>query len=316
MRHLSNLEQLSLEQSYITIGSFDGVHIGHQRIINSMVNAARQDHLPSVVVTFHPHPAVVLRRIDEPYYLTMPDERASVLLDLGVDYIVTLHFDKVISLLSPSEFMGMIADHLHPRCLYIGEDFHLGKDRAGDSNVLAKIGTKRGYRLEIIPQVDEKGQKVSSSQVRKYLMNGDVTTASQLLGRWYSISDLTIEYSETDNISNFDRDTLSFPANKLLPSAGVYAALAQFKPNMLNSVAYIQGPFRDEQRKPEIRLDIFHSRIANKIPADGIKLHFVQSIRRGNVSFDNEEFPSLLRSDMITSEEVLSNVPAEKCLSS
>jgi riboflavin kinase/FMN adenylyltransferase len=315
MRHLSKLEQLSLETSYITIGSFDGVHIGHQRIIKSMVKAARQDHLPSVVVTFHPHPAVVLRHIEEPYYLTTPNERASILLDLGVDYIVTLHFDEAFSLLSPFEFMQMIQRHIHPRRLYIGEDFHLGRDRVGDSAALTKLGQQMGYQLEIIQQVDEEGQRVSSSQVRKHLMNGEVALAAHLLGRWYSISDLVVENTYTENDSTFVRRALSFPPQKLLPIPGVYAALIQFKSVLLKSVAYIRSPSIRDQIGPGISLDVFHSKSSEKTPAHEIKLHFVQSIRHGNVSIDDEEFPSLLKSDMTSSQEVLSNVLAEKSLS-
>jgi len=316
MRHLSNLDQLSLKESYITIGSFDGVHIGHQRIINSMVKAAQRDHLPSVVVTFHPHPAVVLRHIKGPYYLTTPDERARILLDLGVDTIVTLHFDDALSLLSPSEFMNMIFEHIHPKRLYIGEDFALGKDRVGNSTLLATIGAQMGYQLEIISQVDEKGQRVSSSQVRQYLINGEMALVSHLLGRWYSVSDLAVKYSTFYTGSGFERETLSFPPQKLLPAVGVYAASVQFDTRIQTAAAYVQNILHAEQGQPDLRLDIFHSKSSNKTPTEGIKLHFVQSIRLGNVAIDDEEFPNLLRSDMISSQEVLSNVPAEKSLSS
>ena len=125
MRHIHDLNQVKLDRSWMTIGSFDGVHLGHQQIISSLVDGAKQAGMPSVVVTFFPHPQFILRGESRPYYLTLPEKRAQLLAELGVDYVFTYPFDKRISQLSAKDFITGLHEDFHFQELLVGYDFAL-----------------------------------------------------------------------------------------------------------------------------------------------------------------------------------------------
>ena len=131
MQHFQDLKKISLEGSLVTIGSFDGVHIGHQQIIHSLVDQAHQAGKPAVVVTFHPHPQLVLKEETRPYYLTMPEKRAQLLGELGVAFVLTYPFSLETSRMSPEDFISQLHEHLRFSELWVGYDFALGRDRLG-----------------------------------------------------------------------------------------------------------------------------------------------------------------------------------------
>ena len=125
MQHFTSLEELHLKETWGTIGAFDGVHRGHQALIQQLVNSAHSAKKPAVVITFYPHPVVVLRRITTPFYLTSSEERATLLGELGVDYVVTLPFSFELSQLGAYQFMQMLTNHLGLRKLFTGHDLLL-----------------------------------------------------------------------------------------------------------------------------------------------------------------------------------------------
>src|SRR3990172_3053056 len=118
-----DLSEVSLPGSTLTIGSFDGLHLGHQALIRSMVEQARQTALPAVVLTFYPHPSVVLRGRRPAFYITPPDAKAALLLDMGVDHVITQHFDERLSRVRADAFLDRLIGQLGMRSLWIGEDF-------------------------------------------------------------------------------------------------------------------------------------------------------------------------------------------------
>jgi FAD synthase len=120
MQHHRNLNEISLEGSILSIGSFDGVHLGHQQIIRSLVKSARQANLPAVIVTFHPHPQLIINAETRPYYLTLPEKRAELLGELGVDHVLTYPFSPQISQKSPEDFINDLVEKIQFKELWVG----------------------------------------------------------------------------------------------------------------------------------------------------------------------------------------------------
>jgi riboflavin kinase/FMN adenylyltransferase len=133
-----------MKGAWITIGSFDGVHLGHQKIINNLVEGAKRIAVPSIVVTFFPHPATHIKNITDPYYLTSPEEKDQILYRLGINSILTMHFNHSISQLSPQDFISTLHHQLKFSCLLVGYNFRLGVGREGDLKKLKYLGNKMG----------------------------------------------------------------------------------------------------------------------------------------------------------------------------
>ena len=129
MQHYRSLEAANLSASWLTIGSFDGVHRGHQAIIKQLVNQAHASGSPAAVLTFFPHPAAILQNRKEPFYLTSPEKRAKLLGDLGIDVVITHPFSLDVAALTAQNFMTIVFEHLHPQHILVGYDFALGRGR-------------------------------------------------------------------------------------------------------------------------------------------------------------------------------------------
>lgn len=229
MQHFSSLEEISLQNSWLTIGSFDGVHLGHQAIVRQLTAGAHAEGLPAVVLTFFPHPAVVLGKRNDPFYLSSPEEKAALLGELGVDVVVTHPFNLNVSLLSPNEFMSNVTAHLHPSHLMVGYDFALGRGRTGDVVALSKIGEELGYYLEVIQPVTSGSEVISSSQIRQALRDGNVEEAARLLGRPYAIRGEIIHGDGRGKSIGIPTANLQVWAERAIPKAGVYVCQATFE---------------------------------------------------------------------------------------
>ena len=142
MQHFWSLDDVQLEEAWLTIGSFDGVHLGHQRVVRELATEAHENGATPVVLAFYPHPATVLRGYDYPFYLTTPKERASLLGELGIDFVITHPFNKSVAETSARDFMATLDQHLNIRHLQVGHDFALGKDRGGNVKALKVLDRK------------------------------------------------------------------------------------------------------------------------------------------------------------------------------
>ena len=163
------------KRSAITIGSFDGVHLGHQQLIRTLVEHARKSNLQSVVITFWPLPAIFFKRAPVRYALTFPEERAELIKKCGVDRVITLNFNQELANLTAEEFLDVLKHHTNFSWMVSGTNFALGKDRLGDLELLEMIGSRMDFQLEVIePKLSGKAI-VSSSQIRQDLTNGKIT---------------------------------------------------------------------------------------------------------------------------------------------
>ena len=229
MIHVRQLDNIQLDKaSMVTIGVFDGVHRGHQTLIQQLVDEAHASDRLAVVLTFHPHPDVVIHGIQGRYYLTSPDQRADFLGDMGVDVVVTHPFDASIREIRANDFVDKLIASLHMTCLRVGTDFAMGFHREGTVEYLAELGEEKGYDLRPIELVTLNGDedRISSSVIRELLEVGNVTKAAALLGRSYSVRGEVIQGDQRGRTIGFPTANMKIWDQQVLPKQGVYAGWA------------------------------------------------------------------------------------------
>lgn len=222
----SRLSDFSLQRSWVTIGSFDGVHLGHQFLIRKLVEGAHSAGCRAVIITFDPHPAVYFKRVPASNLLSSPEERESLICSLGIDQVITLRFDAEVANLSAEEFVTLMKRHLGLEHLLAGVDFALGKNRTGTIAELTRIGLPLDIHVEVVPPFVLNGQIVSSSQIRQLLQSEQVRAANTLLGRPYSLTGEVVHGEARGSRLGFPTANMQIPSERLLPSNGIYATWA------------------------------------------------------------------------------------------
>jgi riboflavin kinase/FMN adenylyltransferase len=212
--------------AWVTIGSFDGVHKGHQSIVRRLVQGAHDQNARAIVLTFHPHPAVVLRGRGGRLYLSSPEQRAELLAGLGVDGLVVQPFTQALAGQSAYEFSQRLVQRLHMQHLLVGHDFALGRNREGDYDTLQRIGAELGFQMHRAHPLRIGGEIVSSSRVRQALAAGDVRLARKLLGRPYAIEGPIISGDGRGRTIGIPTANIDLPEERVMPAVGVYACLA------------------------------------------------------------------------------------------
>jgi riboflavin kinase/FMN adenylyltransferase len=211
-------------RSAVTIGVFDGVHRGHQRIITRTAGTAAGLGLPMVVITFDPHPAEVIRPGSHPVLLCTPARRAELLAGMGAGAVCMLPFTLEFSRLDPEEFVRLVlADRLHAAAVVVGENFRFGHRAAGDVALLAELGEKYGFTAEAVPLVRDDEVKISSSLIRQKLADGDVTGAAGDLGRPHRVEGVVVPGHRRGKALGFPTANLETFPHTAIPADGVYA---------------------------------------------------------------------------------------------
>jgi riboflavin kinase/FMN adenylyltransferase len=279
MLHSRSLDEIHLQDAWVTIGSYDGVHLGHQAIVAKVVAGARSTGAPAVVVTFFPHPAVVLGKRREPFYLTSPQEKAELLGELGVDMVLTHPFNREVAGLSAEAFIRRLMDHLQMRHLCIGHDFALGRNREGDADRLRELGERFGYNLTVIPGVELDGQIVSSSRIRSYLLSGNVSSAARLLGRDYFLSGKVIPGDGRGRTIGIPTANLDIWEDRMVPKIGVYACYALVDRERHNAVVNIGVRPTFEQPDPHTHIEAHVLDFDEDLYGKQVRLEFVARLR-------------------------------------
>ncbi len=309
MQSFTSLEELNLNDTWGTIGVFDGVHRGHQYLIQQMVKSAQEVHKSTVVVTFYPHPAVVLRKIEMPYYLTSNEERAELLGNLGVDYVVTIPFSIEISRLDARNFMQMLVKHLGLHKLFTGHDFALGCNREGNVKRLREIGNELGYKVKEIPPIDFNGEVISSSLIRTLISNGEVEKAARLLGRLYSLSGEVIHGNGRGHGLGIPTSNLKIQQQRVLPANGVYACWATFDGQLFPAVTNIGFRPTFENQSSQTFVETHLLDFQGQLYGQVIKLQFITRIRSEIHFSDINELLTQIHQDIKTTRELLAHVP-------
>ena len=226
MQLIQDLSQLAPDGGVVlTMGVFDGVHLGHRHLIAQVVGRARHLGCLSGVITFHPHPAAVIRVECLPI-MTTPQERLYLIRQLDADVVINMPFTTELSRLTAREFMDLIRGHLRLQELWIGPDFVLGRGREGDVTRLRQLGEEMGFTVHVVPPLVLDGEVVSSTRIRSLLAAGDVAQAGRLLGHCFSFSGPVIAGAHRGRTLGYPTANLSATADRALPTNGVYACRA------------------------------------------------------------------------------------------
>lgn len=213
-------------QSSLTIGNFDGVHRGHQALVQAMRDAAHSQGLLAGLLTFSPHPVTVLRPGATHLYLTSMEERLVILQELGLDFVVVYPFSQEAARTPARQFVRDLEQSLHLRELWVGPDFALGRNREGDVAALRLMGQEMGFSVRVIePQTLGNGE-VRSGRIREHLLQGDVAEAARHLGRPYRVAGVVVPGAHRGRSIGFPTANLEVPSQRLLPGNGVYATWA------------------------------------------------------------------------------------------
>lgn len=286
-RHLNEFQKVN--DAVVTIGTFDGVHIGHRKIISRLTEVANQINGESVILTFFPHPRMILNPEDVNLKLiTTINEKAQLLEKLGVDHLIITPFTRDFSNLSAETYIKQIlVDKIGTSKIIIGYDHHFGKDREGNLQQLQKFASEYHYEVEEIPEQDIHDVAVSSTQIRQALIKGDVETANDFLGYPFSLFGQVIKGDQLGRTMGFPTANLLIEENyKLIPGDGIYAVKVKVNSDsqLYNGMAYIGNRPTINGMSRNIEVNIFD--FSQDIYRQYITIEFHHFIRE-DIRFDN-----------------------------
>jgi riboflavin kinase/FMN adenylyltransferase len=274
------------KDTILTVGVFDGVHLGHKHLISQLVGKAEQEGLLSGVVTFRQHPQEVIRPDMKLPFLTSLAEREKLLRNEGVDIIVPLTFTAETAKLNARDFIGLLVKYLYMRGIIIGPDFALGSKREGNADVLCEMGRKQGFSVTVVPPVVVDGEIVSSTAIRKALSDGDVHRVKRLAGRSFSLQGHVVAGSGRGVALGFPTANLDIGPEQALPADGVYASWVSIDGGTFPSLTNIgtNPTFGDNRRAVEVYIVDYESDLYGR----EIEIEFVERLR-GEKRFDSIE---------------------------
>lgn len=295
----------------VTVGTFDGVHLGHRDVLQQLVALARSCDMASVVVTFAPHPTEVVRPGQAPLLLTPGHEKFEALATIGVDYCAVMPFTKALAGLTAAEF---VRDVLRPRfrmaALLIGHDHGFGRDRAAGRDELMALGATAGFAVEQVAAVSvEGGGIVSSSAIREAITTGALDVARAGLGRRYSLAGVVQQGDRRGRLLGFPTINLGEPdARKLLPPAGVYAAVAQTPGGAHGAMLNLGARPTVEDRRPTVEAHLFD--FSGDLYGAHVRLDLVSWIRPIIRFSGLPDLTAQLRADEAAARAALTRFPA------
>ena len=292
----------------LSVGTFDGVHRGHQVILQNMLIAAQQDNCRDLVVTFHPHPRQVLAGDRRPpiQLLTTIEERLDLLAKFGVQYTLVVHFDKTVAALEAEEFVKQfLVDAIGVCRIFVGTDHSFGKGRRGNVQLLQQLGKQYGFTVDAVPPVMEGGEKISSTRIRKALREGQLAEANQMLGYEYFVCGTVVRGDGRGQLLGFPTANIEpLEPQKLLPKNGVYFVSAQIRGRQVFGMANIgTRPTFTHDSNP--RLEVHFLNFDEYLYDERICVVFHQYLREER-KFDTVDlFLSQLFEDRMQCEELI-----------
>jgi riboflavin kinase / FMN adenylyltransferase len=298
-----SLEEKNQKGAVISFGVFDGVHIGHQALIQRLLNRAKELDVESVVLTFDPHPALSTKGKAPPSITTI-DKKIELLKSYGVDRVIVEDFNDQFSQLSPEEFVrDILVGKLHAKNIVVGYDCAFGKDRAGDKWLLMDLGDKYDVPVDIIEPYNLDSNAVSSTRLRNAIQRGDLEMAKKLLGRFYSISGVVVAGKGVGR--KIGRATANIQTqNEVLPPSGVYAVKAIIEKQSFDGILNmgLQPTIGDGQFRIEVHLMDFDGIIYGS----EIEILFIKGIRKERRFTTSEELVEQIKKDEAIARKILS----------
>ena len=290
-----------------TIGTFDGVHIGHRYLLKQVKEQAHALSMPSCVITFNNHPRWIVSGKHSPLLLTTSPEKQRIFTNLGIDHIVALDFTPALAAMTADDFLALLQRDYGVTALIMGYNHRFGHQTNLTPADYKALGNKHGVKIITANQFTLNGEQVNSSAIRRLISTGDVDTAANLLGQHYQLTGTVVHGNHygstigfpTANIGNIDTD-------KLLPANGAYAVTANINGNTLNAMANIGvRPTINGEQQLSVEVNIFN--FNDNIYGKELTINFIQRVR------NERKFPSLtqlasqLQLDRLTAQKILDN---------
>ena len=306
--------------SAVTIGAYDGVHLGHQQVIRAVRDLEDSDGLASAVVTFDRHPASVVRPESAPMLLSDLDQKLEYLDATGIDIVVVVTFDEARSEESAEDFVqSVLVDCLQARKVIVGEDFHFGHERKGNVDLLLELGTIHGFTVDGMDLVGADGRpavvadRVSSTAIRRALAEGDLATANRLLGRPHEVRGIVAHGDKRGREIGFPTANVSVPGDIMLPADGIYAGWFERPDGTVLPTAMSLGrrPTFYEEAHASL-LECFILDFEGDLYDESVRVRFVERLR-GEQKFDGiDPLIEQMKRDVERAREILvvSEAPA------
>lgn len=284
-------------ETVAAIGFFDGIHKGHQKVIKAAVNEAKNKHMESAVITFHPHPSVILNTgTKHVKYITPMKEKKEILQQLDVDRLYVIKFNKELSLLSPKDFIDHFIKGLHIKHLIAGFDFTFGYKGQGNMNDISNY-TNGAFTSTIIEQMSQFGEKISSTKIREFLMKGRIEEANALLGRCLSVKGIVVDGEKRGRTIGYPTANMEIADDFLLPKNGVYAVKVIYKNTSYEGMANlgVKPTFNTNELNPTIEVNIFDYN--NDLYGEELKVEWCKFIREEKKFNGVHELVDQIKSD-------------------
>lgn len=284
-------------KSIVTIGTFDGVHIGHQSILKKLTDTAKEQKNESIVLTFFPHPRMVLQQDASIKLLNTIDEKASLLETFGIDNLIIHPFDSTFSNLSAEEFVKeILVDKLNIHKIIIGHDHRFGKNRTADINDLIAFGKIYNFEVEQIGAKEIDEIAISSTKIRKALLEGDIKLANQYLGYNYFISGKVVEGKKIGRTIGFPTANIEIlETYKLLPKNGVYIVSSKIKNTLFYGMMNIGNNPTLGENEQSIEVHFFN--LEENIYHENLQISFLEHIREEHKFDSITELKAQLEND-------------------
>jgi riboflavin kinase/FMN adenylyltransferase len=283
---------------FLAIGVFDGVHLGHQAVIRTSAEHAKEAKGTPVVVTFDPHPAKVLRPQGAPHLLTATQHKIALIRDLGVAHLLVIHFDHAFASTPPQTFVRQLVENSKPlREICVGHEWSFGKNRAGNLTLLQRLGAEDHFDVVGIQPVTVNGTVVSSTAIRGAIEKGNFAKAAEMLGREYTILGTVKEGAHLGKKLGFPTANLSAHSEQFPPN-GVYVAEAKLTGATWRGVANLGTRPTIESEKPERVLEIHLFDLHRDIYGEDVEMRFVRYLRPEKKFANLDELASQIARDV------------------
>jgi riboflavin kinase/FMN adenylyltransferase len=292
-----------IERSVLTLGNFDGVHLGHQQIFQRVIERSRELGAPSIVYTFEPHPLKILQ--PERFFplITTIEEKRGIIEKTGIDILICESFTQEFALQAPPDF---VKDILHERLkaheIFIGLDYRFGMKREGNAGLLKALGKKWGIETVILDNIKLDGVEVRSTTIRTYIQSGKVREASRLLGRFYALEGEVIRGKGRGKELGIPTANLK-PNKELFPASGIFAVWVFFQGKRFPGVLNIgtNPTFRDQALSLEVYIMDFH----DEIYGENLRIEFVEKLRDEKTFPDADALVEQIQKDIVKAREAL-----------
>jgi len=293
-----------MKKTVAAIGIFDGVHLGHRRIISAAVRAAKESGGRSIVITFDPHPLKVLRPHKPIPSIMSTVHRVRLIRELGADSCSVIRFTKKFSNLKPREFVKkMLVDKFRVSDLFVGSNFVFGKGNAGDTALLKNLGCEYGFKVTVVPMVKVGGKIVSSTTIRNLIIRGNLSEASHMLGRPVTVFGTVVSGAGRGKLLGYPTANIN-PHHEAIPPSGVYAVRVRLGNKKFGGALFIGHRPTFGEREPVIEAHIFDFR--SVIYGEDIEVAFIKRLRGVRKFNSHEKLVEQIKKDDALARLILS----------